>query len=872
MAYFGAKLKRAFTIVELAIVIGVIAVLAAIIIPTFYSLYNKADKTADTQLVKNFNALLIAEDYDNVADSITFLLGEGYDADDLELAYSGYSLAYNLNTNLFVIYEEDFSSVAYGNVNESDDVCAIGLSNYESAAENGINAFCVYSLDQTVEISNLQNCEIWLYTQDGCTVSVDAPDCVINCYGSAGFFYLLSESTTLNLYGNISELSLNKSGNTINYYSGCTISTLTHNGNDFTFCYNGITYSSAKENLQSVLTELNISYSEISGAEHVYGSPTWQWASDYTTATVTFTCTVCGDEQAPEVNVTAETTAATCTEDGYTVYTAATTFEGMPYSTSTTVTLPATGHTYGDSPTWNWDGYTAATATFECTICGNEQEITAEITSETTAATCTAVGKTEYTATAAIGDTEYTDIKTEEIAVIAHTYAFAEWQWESDYSAATAIFECTVCHNEHEETAVITSENIAATCTEDGGTKYTATVTFESETYTDNDFVITENATGHSYGDPVWTWEEDYSATAAFTCDNCSDIQIVDATVTSETTLTNCTEGGQTVYTATATFDGDSYTDTKTVDIAAAEHKSESGESGSYARKVDGGYTDYVCNVCGYSYREDNKNCEYTNGLEFDLSDSEDYYIVTGLSSSVTEVYIPSYYNNLPVKEIADEAFKSNTTITKVEIGRLIEVIGDSAFYGCTALTIVNIPENLVTLCTYAFYDCKALEIVYYEATNAEVENSKDTFYRAGASSKADNEGLTIIISANVQVIPAQLFNCTNNYNPKIRAVIFEKGSICTSIGEQAFRIYITTYFNDFEYIVLPSTLEEVGKNILGGTYSGIVYFMGTTEAEWTTFLSNDIETDFSGVTVIYYSETEESGCWHYDDDGYPVM
>lgn len=50
--------KKAFTIVELVIVIAVVAVLAAVLIPTFSSLIKKANNSADLQLVTNLNKYL----------------------------------------------------------------------------------------------------------------------------------------------------------------------------------------------------------------------------------------------------------------------------------------------------------------------------------------------------------------------------------------------------------------------------------------------------------------------------------------------------------------------------------------------------------------------------------------------------------------------------------------------------------------------------------------------------------------------------------------------------------------------------------------------------------------------------------------------
>ena len=55
------KNKRGFTIVELVIVIAVVAVLAAVLIPTFSSIIENANISADTQAVRNMNTFLSAE-------------------------------------------------------------------------------------------------------------------------------------------------------------------------------------------------------------------------------------------------------------------------------------------------------------------------------------------------------------------------------------------------------------------------------------------------------------------------------------------------------------------------------------------------------------------------------------------------------------------------------------------------------------------------------------------------------------------------------------------------------------------------------------------------------------------------------------------
>ena len=57
---------RGFTIVELVIVVAVIAILAAVLIPTFSAIIKRANISADTQAVRNMNTILASESAESV--------------------------------------------------------------------------------------------------------------------------------------------------------------------------------------------------------------------------------------------------------------------------------------------------------------------------------------------------------------------------------------------------------------------------------------------------------------------------------------------------------------------------------------------------------------------------------------------------------------------------------------------------------------------------------------------------------------------------------------------------------------------------------------------------------------------------------------
>jgi len=72
----------------------------------------------------------------------------------------------------------------------------------------------------------------------------------------------------------------------------------------------------------------------------------------------------------------------------------------------------------------------------------------------------------------------------------------------------------------------------------------------------------------HAYGGPVWTWGDDLtSASAAFTCANCGEVQTVAATVTVTETPPTATAEGERRFTATVEMDGQIWQDVRTQTI-----------------------------------------------------------------------------------------------------------------------------------------------------------------------------------------------------------------------------------------------------------------------------------------------------------------
>jgi len=187
-----------------------------------------------------------------------------------------------------------------------------------------------------------------------------------------------------------------------------------------------------------------------------------------------------------------------------------------------------------------------------------------------------------------------------------HAYGAPVWSWTDDFKA-TATFTCAnnAAHVENVTATVTNAVTTEATCETDGVRTYTAKVTFGGKEYTDTK-TETLPATGHAYGEPVWKWNDDFTASATFTCANDdSHVETVNAAVTNEvTTEATCEADGVRTYTAKVTFGGKDYTDTKTEVIPATDHDTELVGAKDATCTEDGYTGDEVCKVCGVTVKQ----------------------------------------------------------------------------------------------------------------------------------------------------------------------------------------------------------------------------------------------------------------------------
>ncbi|WP_195295250.1 Ig-like domain-containing protein [Faecalitalea cylindroides] len=239
-------------------------------------------------------------------------------------------------------------------------------------------------------------------------------------------------------------------------------------------------------------------------------------------------------------------------------------------------------------------------------------------------ATCTEYGNEEYWIcencgkyfSDANGDTEIAK-DSWIISAINHDWNDAVYTWSDDGSTCTATRTCKhdSAHTETSKATVTGAQTKAPTCTEKGETTYTAT--FEADWAMTQTKVLADiSATGHSYGEPVWSWSEDgKTCTVTFTCENdATHKESPKVTVTAAVKKpATCTEAGVTTYTATVEFNGNTYTDTKDVaDIPAIGHKLTKTEAKAPTSTDTGNIEYWYCEVCNKYFSDEKAEHEIT--------------------------------------------------------------------------------------------------------------------------------------------------------------------------------------------------------------------------------------------------------------------
>ncbi len=173
-------------------------------------------------------------------------------------------------------------------------------------------------------------------------------------------------------------------------------------------------------------------------------------------------------------------------------------------------------------------------------------------------------------------------------------------------------------------------------------------------------------------------------------------------------------------------------------------------------------------------------------------------------------------FTDVPVTEIREDAFKSQTGVTSVVIEDGVTLIGSNAFNGANQLVEISIPESVVEIKGGAFSGCTKLGKVTFGSIKSlcnisfEKDNSNPIYYAKSLYIIGAGQIKTLVIPSDAGSVSDYAFNnCTS-----LTSLTIEEG--VTTIGKSAF-----SGCTSLTSVSIPSTITQIGEdafNIASGT------------------------------------------------------
>ncbi|MBQ9730837.1 MAG: leucine-rich repeat protein [Bacilli bacterium] len=162
-----------------------------------------------------------------------------------------------------------------------------------------------------------------------------------------------------------------------------------------------------------------------------------------------------------------------------------------------------------------------------------------------------------------------------------------------------------------------------------------------------------------------------------------------------------CTSDGYYIYLGYIEYQGTTYYEENTYSIPAHGHYFVNG----------------YCSNCNHE--------EYTEGLEFSVSDSYESFYVSGYYGTDSELIIPAYYEGFPVEYIGN--YNSTPigcgSITSLKIPETVKEIGSASFDSSDYLNYIYILNPNIIIGESAFNHCPAINTIYYAGSEEQWNN-----------------------------------------------------------------------------------------------------------------------------------------------------
>lgn len=292
----------------------------------------------------------------------------------------------------------------------------------------------------------------------------------------------------------------------------------------------------------------------------------------------------------------------------------------------------------------------------------------------------------------------------------------------------------------------------------------------------------------------------------------------------------------------------------------------------AYTIEVDGEETHYTISILEKTVKFTTSNFDFYN-YKTDEASLHSY------KGTTANLVIPQTFENKPVTQIGENAFKNNVTLETIVLPNTIKKISASAFEGCTALKTIVLPEGCEIIDEKAFKGCTSLtsvtipstiEYIYKEAFKncrlIEAITLPESLYTIGEYAFEGCQTLeTVTVPLNTTLQSYAFKDCTS-----LETVTISKNSYSTAIlmgcnnvknltVQNASQDISSLFTNKQSYVpneVVPATLKEitiVGSNPNSQMVEG---YTGLKNIEKVTILNcNGIEVnafqDCTSLTTV---------------------
>ena len=223
--------KKGFTIVELVIVIAVIAILAAVLIPTFSSIIKKAKISNDTVLAKNLTTAIATESITSKPTSmeevVTKLYNAGFVLENLSPTTEDYFYGWDSKNNQIILISDECSVVYESATSTPVDVYVTTTGDFAQKLANA--GYSLYLTTDATEVKTNNFINVDTGNSELGTLEMTATSTTeVTLKGTIGSVTVDNASGTVHQYASVTNLKVNAiANNSYHVYGAVTTADLT---------------------------------------------------------------------------------------------------------------------------------------------------------------------------------------------------------------------------------------------------------------------------------------------------------------------------------------------------------------------------------------------------------------------------------------------------------------------------------------------------------------------------------------------------------------------------------------------------------------------------------------------------------------------